>query len=189
MNCSSCYPQPLAHGILQPLRIGKNVEKESQAAGSSIAKDSEHSNGDFHVFTWMDPVQTKNNKQLEVIENFILGNTSHADRRAYAACDRSSCKEVHEYLAQLEKLGNDTLGPRYTRFIEEYEDRVDLYNTAGTVFNFFLPNYFDEEAPTIQIFWGAVKILVEVGMYIVFKLLLKTEDTNIVTDALELNGA
>jgi hypothetical protein len=171
------------------LRIGKNVEKESQAAGSSIAKDSEHSNGDFHVFTWMDPVQTKNNKQLEVIENFILGNTSHADRRAYAACDRSSCKEVHEYLAQLEKLGNDTLGPRYTRFIEEYEDRVDLYNTAGTVFNFFLPNYFDEEAPTIQIFWGAVKILVEVGMYIVFKLLLKTEDTNIVTDALELNGA
>jgi hypothetical protein len=122
-----------------------------------------HVNHEFRVFSWVETPHSDVTEQLELIEKVIRENTAFVDSTAYEACYQSSCAEVHAYLEGIRKeIGPLTLANEEFSY---YVVCVDLYNAALMVFLFFLPYDFDIGAPTVPIFWGAVKNLVEVSSH------------------------
>ncbi|KAK8877585.1 hypothetical protein PGQ11_002531 [Apiospora arundinis] len=152
-------PSIPAVGILQPLDKGK--------AGDTITNST--NNETFHVFTWLDVaqpgVQGREDtsgpalvRQLDDIEKFLLKSTKLNQQSAYRRCNTSTRQAVHAYL---ETQGQDIDNPDNTARKNLYSQRVDIYNAADLICQFFLPNDVDEDVPTVGKFWGAIMSFVK----------------------------
>lgn len=127
----------------------------------------------FHIFSWADahissPVEGPNfivlQKQLSEVEDFLTAETNGPDRRAYLDSEASGRDEVYAYLEQQGAAIQELKNKPWKK--QDYEDRVDIFNAADTLFRFFLPPLFD--GPTTERFWGAVMNLVWVSFRLKF---------------------
>lgn len=100
------------------------------------------------------------NEHLREVEDFLLNQTNFTDRKAYRGCNPSSRKSVHEILQKRGSIlsqSSDSSG----RDQMDYEEDVEIFNTADIIFRFFFPA--DAVVATVAKFWGAVKLLIEVS--------------------------
>ncbi|KAG6354803.1 hypothetical protein INS49_003884 [Diaporthe citri] len=103
------------------------------------------------------------NEHLLEIEDFLLNQTNFTDRKAYRSCNPSSRNNVHGIL---EKRGSilSQSPDSSSRDQVDYEEVVDIFNTADIIFRFFFPA--DSKVATVGKFWGAVKLLVELDIVV-----------------------
>ncbi|KAK2590919.1 hypothetical protein QQS21_011400 [Conoideocrella luteorostrata] len=96
-------------------------------------------------------------EQLNSAENFLTGQTSYADQRAYKSCGDVTREDLYSYLvkqaSQVEEKASDSI-----RLM--HEDRIDIFNAATDTFNLFFPLNFD--GPTTGKFWGGIKPLLKI---------------------------
>lgn len=96
--------------------------------------------------------------QLAAAEKYLLENVSYSERRAYKKCSHATRGDVYRYLAskasEVEEKASD-------RAQHAYEERVDIFNRADTLFHLFLPSDF--EGATTSKFWGLVQSAVTVS--------------------------
>ncbi|GKT48103.1 uncharacterized protein ColSpa_08284 [Colletotrichum spaethianum] len=167
-------------GILRPLKQGlRNTVGQPSGASLQSPKPSSgermslppgrsnKTNEMFHVFSWAEatpssPVDGPNfivlQKQLSGVEEFLTSETNGPDRRAYLEAETSTRNEVYLYL---EQLGEDMQSTKKVWRKQDYEERIDIFNAADSLFRFFLPPLFD--GPTTERFWGAVMNLVRMS--------------------------
>ncbi|KAK1970693.1 hypothetical protein LY78DRAFT_569497 [Colletotrichum sublineola] len=180
ISMKTCAPPQLPpSGILRPIAQGLN-NTIGQSSGASL-QPSKPSSGNrmsfpsgrlskandmFHVFGWAErtapsPMEGPNfivlQRQLAEVEEFLTAETNGPDRRSYLEAETSTRNEVYSYL---EQLGTDLYSTPKAWKKQEYEDRIDIFNAADSLFRFFLPPLFD--GPTTDRFWGAVMNLVRV---------------------------
>lgn len=115
----------------------------------------------FAIFTLLDGVSSPAGlvdtdqlaKHLAAVHQFLLCETSFADRRRYASCPSDSRASLHRKLeAQSLDVPASAEGAGGFRLMD---DQVEALNLAGVVFNFFLPS--SGGIPTAAKFWGAVR--------------------------------
>lgn len=98
-------------------------------------------------------------EQLVLAEKFLTNQASYADQRAYRSCGDATREGVYHYLvkqaSQVQEKASDSI-----RIL--HEDRLEIFNAATNMFSLFFPSDFD--GPTTRKFWGAIKLLVQVGM-------------------------
>ncbi|KAL1851985.1 hypothetical protein Daus18300_012408 [Diaporthe australafricana] len=98
------------------------------------------------------------NEHLLEVEEFLLNQTNFTDRKAYRGCKPSSRVAVHKLLqnrgSDLSQTSNSS-----TRDQQDYEEEVDIFNTADIIFRFFFPAH--SEVATVGKFWGAIQLLVK----------------------------
>ncbi|KAK8069876.1 Mg2+ transporter [Apiospora phragmitis] len=165
-------PSPPVAGALQALekaatKAPETNKQRSQGSDQVGGGTSNETAGTFHVFTWLDTVQlasqndTSNEQaltqQLSDIESYLLNSAKMLQRSAYRCCNWSTRRLVHAYL---EDQGQDIDSQEETRK-KQYSHRVDIYNAADLVSQFFLPPRTDQDAPTVGKFWDAILSLVE----------------------------
>lgn len=96
--------------------------------------------------------------QLEAAEKFITAETTYSNRKTYKSCKESTKMECYLYLAGLadrvEAQGSDQVR-------RAYEEKIDIFNAADVIYNFFLPANF--EGPMAGKFWGALRTMLEVS--------------------------
>lgn len=119
---------------------------------------------EFAIFTLLDgvssapgPIDTKQlATHLRGVHQFLLRETSFADRKRYLSCPSETRASLYRKLeAQgLSASGSSELDGHY----QLVEEQVDAFNLAGAVFGFFLP--LSAEMPTASKFWGALGQLV-----------------------------
>lgn len=110
----------------------------------------------FAIFTLLDgvssgpgPINTEQLvKHLAAIDQYLRHKTGFADRRRYLSCPSESHASVYK---KLEAQGLDMSEPSGYGLMD---NQVDAFNTAATVFGFFLP--FSVGIPTAAKFWGAL---------------------------------
>ncbi|KAK7931229.1 Mg2+ transporter protein- CorA-like/Zinc transport protein ZntB [Apiospora marii] len=164
---------PRAPGSLQPLEtvVSHASEKTKQgtyvpgSSGSAITKTVSEL---FHVFTWLDDVQLEPGsssagesaiqQSLGEVDGYLASSTKLQEKSAYKRCNHSTRQTVHAYLeGQSQAIGSQGDDERS----KDYSQRVDIYNAAELVFQFFLPVSVDQDVPTVGKYWGAVQKLVE----------------------------
>ncbi|PQE03562.1 Mg2+ transporter protein [Rutstroemia sp. NJR-2017a BVV2] len=93
---------------------------------------------------------------MEKVEDFLIHRTSFTDSRAYKSCSSLLRTDVHSMLENegKELLNSDTP----TEKLKVHEDIIDIFNTADSLFQFFLP--MTSKTPTAMKFWGAVHRIV-----------------------------
>ncbi|KAI8182638.1 hypothetical protein K4K54_000880 [Colletotrichum sp. SAR 10_86] len=177
VTMETCAPPQLPpSGILRPIRQSvSNIRSQPSAGlqpaplspGKRLSYPPGHgkANERFHVFSWADahtssPVEGPNfivlQKQLSEVEDFLTAETNGPDRRAYLDSEASGRDQVYAYLEQQGAAIQELKNKPWKK--QDYEDRVDIFNAADTLFRFFLPPLFD--GPTTERFWGAVMNLV-----------------------------
>ncbi|OAA73175.1 Mg2+ transporter protein, CorA-like protein [Cordyceps fumosorosea ARSEF 2679] len=92
--------------------------------------------------------------QLDAAHKFLMEQPAYATQAAYSDCSVTS----HD--AALEKLKSDGVeveDEKSDSRKREYEDGIELFNMAESLFQLFLP--LDCDGPTTGKFWGAVRDL------------------------------
>ncbi|KAI0022440.1 hypothetical protein F4780DRAFT_777811 [Xylariomycetidae sp. FL0641] len=179
------HPPPFTEGILRPLNPGAEEHDEAEETadhGSDPLNATTETpdlgpmlscsvNDRFHVFSWMDTVQMKENpqvlnqkalrKQLEDAEQYIMNYAELKDRRSYRNCPRSSRRKVHDYLNE-QRIRVETAQDLSHKDLD-FEEKVALYNMCDILYDFFLPPNVDDELPMSGSFWGAVQEIVKMS--------------------------
>lgn len=96
-------------------------------------------------------------EQLSGLDKFIWQRCPYSDSKAYKTCTEATRTQAHRHL---EELGVKVELRDQSRIRKSYEEAVELYNCAETVFGLFLPLAFT--GPTTSKYWGAVKMLTKV---------------------------
>lgn len=139
-----------------------NVEKHVDKQGSQPQT--------VPIFDYLDNVMTPDSDAIDgselrdhllEIEHYLLHQIPLPDRKAYSDCPESSRASVYAIVErQGVELSKSTSVPR--RDQKAYEDTVDIFNAADSVFRFFfLPQ---AKVATVSKYWGALKVLVEVSV-------------------------
>ncbi|KAK0381418.1 hypothetical protein CLIM01_01279 [Colletotrichum limetticola] len=179
ISMETCTPPQLPpSGILRPIKQGLSCNVGQSSGGLQLPRSSagnrmsfppgqsNKTNEMFHVFSWAEarspsPMEGPNfivlQKQLSEVEEFLTAETNGPDRRAYLEAEMSTRNEVFEYLEQQGAQIQDT---KKLWKKQDYDERVDIFNAADSLFRFFLPPLFD--GPTTERFWGAVMNLVRI---------------------------
>ncbi|KAK5990918.1 hypothetical protein PT974_09193 [Cladobotryum mycophilum] len=96
-------------------------------------------------------------EQLTAADRFLTEQTSYSAQRGYKECDGATRTDVYTRLSQLagqvEERGSDEVRLAY-------DLRIELFNAADTLFQFFFPVKF--QGPTTGKFWGSLKKLVKI---------------------------
>ena len=158
-----------------PEAAGNNASSQPAAAAgvtSPAEKQTEDSHPEmFAVFTCLDGASKSDSESidndilqelLEEVKEFLRHETSFSDRKAYKDCPKSSRSSIRELLDQrAEQLGeSESKEQKNQEAQSDFEDQIDVFNAADIVFGFFFPPTFD--GPTVQKFWGAIKLIVTV---------------------------
>ncbi|KAJ6782861.1 hypothetical protein PWT90_09947 [Aphanocladium album] len=89
--------------------------------------------------------------QLEAADKFLMEQPAYATQLAYDECPNVT----HEAVVEKMKLkGTEVENEKSDYLKREYEDGIELFNTAEALFQLFLP--LDCDGPTTGKFWGAV---------------------------------
>jgi hypothetical protein len=97
---------------------------------------------------------------LKEMDRFLKRQTSFEERLIYHECPP---RTRHEAYVLLKSEGKEiaALTEKDPRRTKAYEDKVEIFNKAETLFQFFLPSRF--EGRTIEKYWGAVYSLLVVS--------------------------
>lgn len=125
----------------------------------------------FAIFTCMTGVSTPNSddsvedallEQLVEIRDWLLYMPSFGDAKAYKSCTKDTRASVRRYLEKraAELSSVESQGRKDQRAQRDFEDRIDIFNAAETIFAFFLSLDFD--GPTVRRYWGAVRTIIGV---------------------------
>ncbi|PQE19750.1 mg2+ transporter protein [Rutstroemia sp. NJR-2017a WRK4] len=103
---------------------------------------------------FIDEVALENH--METVEDFLIRRTNFTDSRAYKTCSSLLRIDVQSTLENDGKvlLESDTSSDK----LKAHEDLIDIFNTADSIFQFFLP--MTSKTPTAMKFWGAVHRIV-----------------------------
>lgn len=123
----------------------------------------------FAIFTCMTGVSTPNSddsvedallEQLVEIRDWLLYMPSFGDAKAYKSCTKDTRASVRRYLEKraAELSSVESQGRKDQRAQRDFEDRIDIFNAAETIFAFFLSLDFD--GPTVRRYWGAVRTII-----------------------------
>ncbi|KAM0437708.1 hypothetical protein ACHAPT_002073 [Fusarium lateritium] len=97
--------------------------------------------------------------QLEAAERFITVETTYSNRKTYKSCQEGTKMECYLYLTGLaDRVEVD--GSDHVR--RAYEEKIDIFNAADVIYNFFLPADF--EGPMSGKFWGALRTMIELSI-------------------------
>ncbi|PQE06267.1 Mg2+ transporter protein [Rutstroemia sp. NJR-2017a BBW] len=96
---------------------------------------------------------------MEKVEDFLIHRTSFTDSRAYKACSSLLRADVRSILENDGKVLLDSDTP--SEKLKAHEDLIDIFNTADSIFQFFLP--MTSKTSTALKFWGAVHRTVRVS--------------------------
>ncbi|KAI8684106.1 hypothetical protein NCS57_00076100 [Fusarium keratoplasticum] len=150
-------PNPPPRSILRP--------EPQIIPNSSGKKGKPKTNNFFHVLTLASRGLTTMagsatlEAQLEAAEKFITAETTYSNRKTYKSCKESTKMECYLYLAGLadrvEAQGSDQVR-------RAYEEKIDIFNAADVIYNFFLPENF--EGPMAGKFWGALRTMIELSI-------------------------
>ncbi|KAK4077895.1 uncharacterized protein Triagg1_3589 [Trichoderma aggressivum f. europaeum] len=118
----------------------------------------------LHVFTLLsksadsssDSVLKDLQEQLSAAEKFMTEKTSYTAQRGYKRCELMTRDGVN---GQLEKLAARIEEKKSDTVRRSYEERLDVFNMAGTLFQLFFPLSF--HGPTTGKYWGALSKLME----------------------------
>jgi hypothetical protein len=139
----------------------KPLENESRPSNSLKATvPSLEPSTNIHVLTLLPDADLSQNsfnkveEQLKGLEKFIGQQCPYSDSKAYKTCEVATRAEVHEHLESMAIRVNKLDDSRIRTL---YEEAIELYNYAETVFELFLPVTFD--GPTTRKYWGAIKLL------------------------------
>jgi len=121
------------------------------------AKDSDEQREPFHVFTWMSKCKAFESSTdpllariMDQEDEFLREGSGSHDGHAYRHARTDSRENVYEYLRRNENLRGET---------PEYVVKVNLFNSADLVFQFFLP--LGAALPTCSQFWGSIMTLAQ----------------------------
>jgi hypothetical protein len=111
----------------------------------------------FHVFTWRTKCKASEvandpgmKRMMEEEDEFLRGDSGSHDSRAYRNARSETREQVFRFLQRQEKFRSEITG---------YDTRVDLFNSADLVFQFFLP--LQADLPTCGQFWGSIMTFVQ----------------------------
>ena len=122
------------------------------------------------MFAWLDGASKSDielinsdviHDHLEEVDEWLRRMTSFGDAKAYKACRRSSRSSVRLYLQEEGRELEDVKSHRggYSNVDQlHFEDLIDIFNAADTIFQFFLP--VDFEGPTVGKYWGAINSII-----------------------------
>ncbi|KAL8341987.1 hypothetical protein RB601_005236 [Gaeumannomyces tritici] len=166
---NSAVSASAAEGLKPPKGTSTDKAKPEQDKNDKKAEVDLHQS--FHVFTWMETVLVSTGtaqpwvdkealeKQLKEVDDYLCRGTSFTDKKAYTDCEENTRESLFQYLeqqgAEMERLRNASSKKR------GYEERIDIFNAADMVFQFFFP--LDIEAPTVKRYWGAVSALIQLS--------------------------
>jgi hypothetical protein len=167
------------------------LQQRLQTILISIIKElaSEQLGKSFHVFTWLNEVQNAtlsipnpslspdpqrarvNDRSfvlremslragLKEMDRFLKRETSFEERLIYDDCHQYTKQKVY---MMLKDEGKTVAALTWKDGIQAkaYEDTVEIFTKAETVFQFFLPSHF--EGRTAEKYWGAVHRLLIVS--------------------------
>ena len=98
-------------------------------------------------------------EQLLAAEKFLTEKTSYTAQRGYKNCELMTRDGVKE---QVEKLAARVEEKRTDTARRSYDERLEVFNMAETLFQLFFPLTF--HGPTTGKYWGALRKLMEVSV-------------------------
>ncbi|PNP48191.1 hypothetical protein THARTR1_10332 [Trichoderma harzianum] len=118
----------------------------------------------LHVFTLLSKSADSSNdsilkdlqEQLSAAEKFLAEKTSYTAQRGYKRCELMTRDGVN---GQLERLAARIEEKKSDTVRRSYEERLDVFNMADTLFQLFFPLTF--HGPTTGKYWGALSKLME----------------------------
>jgi len=132
------------------------------------APNSPNTAHSFSVFTWLkldrgDPRIAVAQAELTRVDKFLRENTRTRDQLAYTECPEATHEELRSILTHLaiERKILDMDDSAKVRVA--LEDRIDIFNAAIIIFEYFLPLQFS--GPTVGKFWGSLKVLLDVRAF------------------------
>lgn len=116
----------------------------------------------FWVFTWMIPDRgiskaTAAKAELENLDKFMRQRTRSKDKRSYLEFVVASQDEIR---TSLQNVSQCPLGDQEA-LQSALENRIDIFNAALVVVEFFLPLSFS--VTIVRKFWGGLKMLPDVS--------------------------
>ncbi|UKZ53418.1 hypothetical protein TrVGV298_007210 [Trichoderma virens] len=119
----------------------------------------------LHVFTLLsknaessgDSILQDLREQLSAAEKFLTEKTSYTAQRGYKRCELMTKDGAQE---QLEKLAVRVEEKKSDTIRRSYDERLDVFNMADTLFQLFFPLTF--HGPTTGKYWGALSKLMHI---------------------------
>lgn len=158
------------------LRTFLKPDATANKASEKRPQQSEAAPEYLHVFTLLSKSADSSNdsilkdlqEQLSAAEKFLTEKTSYTAQRGYKRCELMTRDGVN---GQLEKLAARIEEKKSDTVRRSYEERLDVFNIADTLFQLFFPLTF--HGPTTGKYWGALSKLMEVrfpGQFFLFAL-------------------
>ena len=97
---------------------------------------------------------------LKEMEQFLKRKTSFEERLIYNECPQHVRQDVYMLLKKEEAI-IATATRKDPKRAQSYEDKVEIFNKAEVLFQFFLPSRF--EGRMVKKYWGAVYRLLNVS--------------------------
>lgn len=109
-------------------------------------------------------------RQLEKVHQYLLRRTPYSDRKMYRACPEDTRSAVYRYLEAGGPLAEPAV-PSDASWedgsdpppLKNIDDKIDLFNAADTIFNFFFPAPA-EGLPMAGKYWGAIGQILHVSL-------------------------
>ncbi|KAL7904353.1 hypothetical protein GGI35DRAFT_200406 [Trichoderma velutinum] len=144
------------------LKPDVTANKASEKRPEQPAAASEY----LHVFTLLSKGADSSNdsilkdlqEQLSAAEKFLTEKTSYTAQSGYKRCELMTRDGVNK---QLEKLAARIEEKKSDTVRRSYEERLDVFNMADTLFQLFFPLTF--HGPTTGKYWGALSKLMEMS--------------------------
>ncbi|KAJ4855539.1 corA-like mg2+ transporter protein domain-containing protein [Trichoderma breve] len=141
------------------LRTFLKQDATANKASQKCPEQSAAAPESLHVFTLLSKSADSSNdsilkdlqEQLSAAEKFLTEKTSYTAQREYKRCELMTRDGVNE---QLEKLGTRIEEKKSDKVRRSYEERLDVFNIADTLFQLFFPLTF--HGPTTGKYWGAL---------------------------------
>ncbi|KAL7957117.1 hypothetical protein V8C34DRAFT_286828 [Trichoderma compactum] len=142
------------------LKPDATVNKASEKRPEQSAAAPEY----LHAFTLLSKSADSSNdsiikdlqEHLSAAEKFLTEKTSYTAQRGYKRCELMTRDGVN---GQLEKLAARIEEKKSDTVRRSYEERLDVFNMADTLFQLFFPLTF--HGPTTGKYWGALSKLME----------------------------
>ncbi|RYP33654.1 hypothetical protein DL767_004649 [Monosporascus sp. MG133] len=125
--------------------------------------------GAFSIFSCLNGVSKSDtecvdreliNDHLEEVDDWLRHMTSFGDVKAYKNCGRTSRSSIRHFLEEKgRELENSDPESREAKAEQRrFEEKIDIFNAADSIFQFFLPGDF--EGRTVGKYWGAIESLI-----------------------------
>lgn len=152
-----------------PSRVASKQVPLDENSRSALRNPESTAGSTLHIFSCLFGVTNDRSESIDEevlgdhlreVDEYLRSRTSFKDRRVYNACPKATHKEI---LSSIEIEGLELSRLTGSQHIQQqnYEARLDVFNAIDMVFKLFLP--IQVEVPTVQKFWGAVRVIIMVS--------------------------